>query len=136
MSGENPILLLKSVTTHSVHPRHTQTLTRGRKKVLTFNSLVEKPAGYCQGLPTQPSPCHGGTVDAGPAPRDMHWGVPTRVGRRRSSKKDSHLLGFRSSRGTAWTDCNKPKSSKIVVAALLGVFMFYKHEFIFGTQCR
>lgn len=134
MSGENPILLLKSVITRSVHPRHIQTLTRGRKKVLTFNFLVEKPAGYCQGLPTQPSPCHGGTVGAGSAPQDMHWGVPTRMGRR--SRKGSYPLGFRLSRGTAWTDCNKPKSSKIVVAALLGVFMFYKHEFIFGTQCR
>lgn len=32
MSGENPILLLKTVITHSIAPSHAQTLTRGAKK--------------------------------------------------------------------------------------------------------
>lgn len=151
MSGENPILLLKSAITRSIAPRHAQTLTGrgGRKKktppTLTFNSLLGKRSGCCQALPTlpsHPSPRRGGTADAGPAPRDAP-GSPHHG----SEEEEEEEEGFTATRARTepWdspgTGCNKPKPSKIVVvAAFLGACVFYKHllqiKFIFGTQCR
>lgn len=130
MSGENPILLLKSVITHSIAPRHTQTLTRGRKKkTLTFNSLVGKPAGCCQALPvlpSHPSPHQEGIADDSPAPQEMDGGVPTsgwggggRGGRGYPCQGSDRALG------QPRTQSNTHKLSKIVVVAFLGLFIFY-----------
>lgn len=47
MSGENPILLLKSAITHSIAPSHTQTLTEGEKTNELLLSPVGNPSGCC-----------------------------------------------------------------------------------------
>jgi len=117
MSGENPILLLKSAITHSIAPRHTQTLMRGRKKPWFLTPLLANKLGAARLCPRRP------LTDL--LAMEVLWMpvLPFERCRREcppgwgggGGRRPHPCWGSDWAMGHPGTDCNKHKSSKTVV---------------------